>query len=195
MEHRSTDAREANGLCLNVYYAYCGTASEQRAARCIAAPGRPIRASHHRCRALRNTRRRSATKAGEQNRLGPVERTCKDCLVVALFLGGYRLSGATPWALFASLARYRRKKIMVLLKRNLEGSRVHSCIAACTANLQELYLSQSGGSSAVLIRRRRCRNSTYANWYWQWKGPPYSDPNTDLLWPWNSLTACFMPLA
>ncbi len=24
------------------------------------------------------------------------------------------------------------------------------------------------GSSAVLIRRRRCRNSTYANWYWQW---------------------------
>jgi hypothetical protein len=34
------------------------------------------------------------------------------------------LSGATPWALFASLARYRRKKIMVLLKRNLEGFRV-----------------------------------------------------------------------
>ena len=33
---------------------------------------------------------------------------------------------------------------MVLLKRNLEGSRVHSYVAACTANLQELYLSQSG---------------------------------------------------
>jgi hypothetical protein len=33
-------------------------------------------------------------------------------LVVALFLGGRRLSGATPRALFASLARYRRKKIM-----------------------------------------------------------------------------------
>jgi hypothetical protein len=54
---------------------------------------------------------------------------------------------------------------MVRLKRNLEGSRVHSYIAACTADLQELYLSQSGGSSAVLIRRRRCRNSTYAKWY------------------------------
>jgi hypothetical protein len=66
-------------------------------------------------------------------------------LVVALFWGGCRLSGATPWALFASLARYRRKKIMVLLKRNLEGFRVHSYVAACTANLQEeLYLSQSG---------------------------------------------------
>jgi hypothetical protein len=25
------------------------------------------------------------------------------------------------------------------------------------------------GSSAVLIRRRRCRNSTYANWYWYWQ--------------------------
>jgi hypothetical protein len=36
------------------------------------------------------------------------------------------------------------KKIMVLLKRNLEGPRVHSYVAACTANLQELYLSQSG---------------------------------------------------
>jgi hypothetical protein len=36
------------------------------------------------------------------------------------------------------------KKIMVLLKRNLEGFRVHSYVAACTANLQELYLSQSG---------------------------------------------------
>ena len=33
---------------------------------------------------------------------------------------------------------------MVLLKRNLEGSRVHSYVAACTANLQELDLSQSG---------------------------------------------------
>jgi hypothetical protein len=66
-------------------------------------------------------------------------------LVVALFWGGCRLSGATPWALFASLARYRRrKKIMVRLKRNLEGFRVHSYVAACTANLQELYLSQSG---------------------------------------------------
>jgi hypothetical protein len=31
---------------------------------------------------------------------------------------------------------------MVLLKRNLEGLRVHSYVAACTANLQELYLSQ-----------------------------------------------------
>jgi hypothetical protein len=57
--------------------------SEQRAARCIVALGDPvisgdersIRTSHHRCPALRNTRRRSATKAGEQNRLGPVERT------------------------------------------------------------------------------------------------------------------------
>jgi hypothetical protein len=54
---------------------------------------------------------------------------------------------------------------MVLLKRNLEGPRVHSYTAACTADLQELHLSQSGGPSAVLIRRRRCRNSTYANWY------------------------------
>jgi hypothetical protein len=67
---------------------------------------------------------------------------------VALFwfweLGGCRLSGATPWALFASLARCRRKKIMVLLKRKLEGFRVHSYAAACTAHLQELYLSQSG---------------------------------------------------
>jgi hypothetical protein len=25
-----------------------------------------------------------------------------------------------------------------------------------------------GFFSAVLIRRRRCRNITYANWYWQW---------------------------
>jgi hypothetical protein len=33
---------------------------------------------------------------------------------------------------------------MVLLKRNLEGFRVHSYVEACTANLQELYLSQSG---------------------------------------------------
>jgi hypothetical protein len=33
---------------------------------------------------------------------------------------------------------------MVLLKRILEGFRVHSCVAACTADLQELYLSQSG---------------------------------------------------
>jgi hypothetical protein len=57
---------------------------------------------------------------------------------------------------------------MVLLKRNLEGSRVHSHVAACTANPQELYLYQSGGSPAVLIRRQRYRNSTYANWYWQW---------------------------
>jgi hypothetical protein len=46
----------------------------------ISDDGRPIRAPHHRCPALRNTRRRSATKAGEQNRLGPVERTCKDWL-------------------------------------------------------------------------------------------------------------------
>jgi hypothetical protein len=29
---------------------------------------------------------------------------------------------------------------MVLLKRNLEGSRVHSYVAAFTANLQEPYL-------------------------------------------------------
>jgi hypothetical protein len=92
-------------------------------------------------------------------------------LVVALFLGGRRLSGATPWVLSASLARYRRKKIMVLLKRNIEGYRVRSYIAACTADLQELYLSQSGGSSAVLIRRRRRRNITRMQtgiWYWQW---------------------------
>jgi hypothetical protein len=33
---------------------------------------------------------------------------------------------------------------MVLLKRNLEGSRVHSYVAACTADHQELYLSQFG---------------------------------------------------
>jgi hypothetical protein len=26
-------------------------------------------------------------------------------------------------------------------------------------------------------------------------GPACSDPNTDLLWPWNSLTGCFLPLA
>jgi hypothetical protein len=100
----------------------------------ISGDGRPIQAPHHRCPALRNTRRRSATKAGEQNRLGPVERTCKDWLYSPI-LGGCRLSGATPWALFAGLARYRRKKIMMLLKRNLEGFRVHSYVAACTANL------------------------------------------------------------
>jgi hypothetical protein len=46
----------------------------------ISGDGRPIRASHHRRPALRNTRCRSATKAGEQNRLGPVELTCKDWL-------------------------------------------------------------------------------------------------------------------
>jgi hypothetical protein len=33
---------------------------------------------------------------------------------------------------------------MALLKRNLEGVRVHSYVAACTENLHELYLSQSG---------------------------------------------------
>ena len=52
---------------------------------------------------------------------------------LALFLGGRRLSGATSWAVFASLARHRRKKILMLLKRNLEGPRVHSYVAACTA--------------------------------------------------------------
>jgi hypothetical protein len=41
-------------------------------------------------------------------------------LVVALFLGGRRLSGATPWALFASLARCRRKKIMALASQEEE---------------------------------------------------------------------------
>jgi hypothetical protein len=59
---------------------------------------------------------------------------------------------------------------MVLLKRNLEGFRVHSYVAACTANLKapRTVSFSIWGSSAVLIRRRRCRNSTYANWYWQW---------------------------
>jgi hypothetical protein len=60
----------------------------QRAARCIAAPGAPGQrewGAHPGIpppvpRVLRNTSRRNATPAGEQNRLGPVERTCKDWL-------------------------------------------------------------------------------------------------------------------
>jgi hypothetical protein len=44
---------------------------------------------------------------------------------------------------------------MVLLKRNLEGPRVHLCAAACTAyaDLQELYLSKSGVLLLFLPRR------------------------------------------